>query len=50
MNEKSLVILKPDTVQRALIGTILARFENTGLKIEAMKMVQTSRDNAKKTL
>lgn len=37
--ERSLVLLKPDTVQRSLIGEIIKRFENTGLKISAMKMV-----------
>ncbi len=37
--ERSLVILKPDTVQRSLIGEVIKRFEHTGLKISAMKMV-----------
>ena len=37
--ERSLVILKPDTVQRSLIGEVIKRFEYTGLKISAMKMV-----------
>lgn len=37
--ERSLVILKPDTVQRSLIGEIVKRFEHTGLKISAMKMM-----------
>ena len=35
--EKTLVLLKPDTVQRALIGEIISRFERVGLKIVAMK-------------
>jgi nucleoside-diphosphate kinase len=37
--ERSLVLLKPDTVQRSLVGEIIKRFEQTGLKISAMKMV-----------
>lgn len=37
--EHSLVIIKPDGIQRALIGNILARFERTGLKFVAMKLV-----------
>lgn len=36
--ERSLVILKPDAVQRSLVGEIIKRFEQTGLKISAMKM------------
>jgi nucleoside-diphosphate kinase len=37
--EKSFVIIKPDGVQRALIGTIISRLERVGLKLTAMKMV-----------
>jgi nucleoside-diphosphate kinase len=36
--ERTLVLLKPDAVQRGLIGPILARFEAKGLKIVALKM------------
>lgn len=39
--ERTLVIIKPDGVQRVLIGEIIQRFERVGLKIVAMKMVQT---------
>lgn len=39
MIEKTLVLLKPDAVLRGLIGTILTRFENVGLKVIGMKMV-----------
>lgn len=46
MIEKTLVLLKPDAVQRRLIGEILARFEKTGLKIVGMKMVQADEDIA----
>lgn len=37
--ERSLVLLKPDTVQRSLVGEIISRFERVGLKLAAMKMV-----------
>lgn len=34
-----MVILKPDAVQRGLIGELIKRIENTGLKLVAMKMI-----------
>jgi nucleoside-diphosphate kinase len=37
--EKTLIILKPDTVQRGIVGEVITRFERAGLKIVAMKMV-----------
>jgi len=37
--ERSLVLLKTDAVQRSLVGEIIKRFEQTGLKISAMKML-----------
>jgi nucleoside-diphosphate kinase len=37
--EKSLIIIKPDAVQRNLVGEILSRFERKGLKIIGLKMV-----------
>ena len=36
--ERSLVLFKPDAVQRGLVGTLLARFEAKGLKLIGMKM------------
>ncbi len=39
MIERTLVLLKPDAVQRALVGEIIARFERAGLKIVGMKLV-----------
>lgn len=36
--ERTFVILKPDTVQRSLVGEVVKRFERTGLKCTAMKM------------
>jgi len=40
--ERTLIILKPDAVQRGLIGQILSRFENKGLQIVGMKLMQIS--------
>ena len=37
--EQTLVVLKPDTIQRGIVGEITTRFERAGLKIVAMKMV-----------
>lgn len=39
LHERSLVLVKPDGVQRGLVGEIITRFERKGLKIIAMKMV-----------
>lgn len=38
--EKTLVILKPDTIQRSLIGEVMGRLERTGLKLVAVKMIR----------
>ncbi len=37
--ERTLIIFKPDTIQRGLVGEVITRFEKAGLKIVAMKMV-----------
>ncbi len=42
--ERTLVILKPDAVQRGLIGEVIKRLENTGLKLVAMKLVNATED------
>ena len=42
--EQTLVLLKPDSLLRGLAGQILTRFENAGLKIVALKVVQPSRE------
>ncbi|MEI7810197.1 MAG: nucleoside-diphosphate kinase [bacterium] len=39
MEEKSLIIIKPDAVQRNLVGEIITRFEKKGLKIVGLKML-----------
>jgi len=44
--ERTFVLLKPDAVQRALVGEILDRFERRGLKLVAVKTTRVSRDLA----
>jgi len=46
--ERTFVMIKPDGVQRGLVGEIVRRFEARGLKIVGMKMLQMSNDFAKK--
>ena len=45
--ERSLVLLKPDCVQRRLMGEVISRFERKGLNIVALKMMQVTPDLAK---
>ena len=44
--ERTLVLVKPDGVQRGLIGTIINRLENRGLKIIGLKFLQLTQDLA----
>ncbi|HRE49562.1 MAG TPA: nucleoside-diphosphate kinase [Aggregatilineales bacterium] len=44
--ERTLIIVKPDAVQRGLTGEIIRRFEQRGLKIVGMKFLQVSRQLA----
>ncbi len=46
--ERTLVLLKPDTVQRGLIGEILSRFESKGLKLVGLKMRNFPEDMLRK--
>ena len=46
--QRTLVLLKPDCVQRRLIGALIQRFEQKGLRLVAMKFVQASRDLAER--
>ena len=46
--EKTFIILKPDAVQRGLVGEILGRFERRGLKLLAMKFISVSDEFARK--
>ena len=43
MTERTLVLVKPDGVQRLLVGRIITRFEERGLKIVGLKLVQADR-------
>ena len=47
MIQKSFVMMKPDAVQRRLMGKILSRFEEKGLQIVAFKLIQIDEDLAK---
>ena len=44
--EKTLVLIKPDAVERNIIGNILSYYENCGLKVVALRMEQVTRDFA----
>lgn len=46
--ERTVVLIKPDGVKRGLIGQIISRFENVGLKIVSMKMVWVDKEHASK--
>jgi nucleoside-diphosphate kinase len=46
--ERTLVLVKPDGVQRLLAGRILARYEERGLRLVGLKLMQTSRDLAER--
>ncbi|CAN5903964.1 nucleoside-diphosphate kinase [soil metagenome] len=48
MMQRTLVIFKPDSVQRRLVGQILQRFEAKGLNIAALKLLQVDRKLAEK--
>ncbi len=42
--EQTLVLLKPDAVERGLIGRIISRFEEAGFKIVALKMLKADKN------
>lgn len=44
--EKSYVMIKPDGVQRGLVGDIISRFEKKGFKLTALKLYQTPKEVA----
>ena len=48
MTERTLVLVKPDGVQRLLTGRILARYEDRGLKLVGLKLIHVSRELAEK--
>ena len=47
MTEKTLIIIKPDAVERGLIGEVIKRFERAGFKIIAAKMLHMSKQDAR---
>ena len=48
MMERTFVMIKPDGVQRGLIGKLIERLEQSGIKIVAMKFVSVCQDIAEK--
>ena len=48
MNERTLVLIKPDGVQRLLTGRILGRYEDRGLKLVGLKLIHVSADLAER--
>ncbi|MBU0757228.1 MAG: nucleoside-diphosphate kinase [Nanoarchaeota archaeon] len=46
--QRTLVLLKPDAIQRGLMGTIISRFESAGLKTVGMKLVWVDKEFSKK--
>ena len=48
MNERTLVLIKPDGVQRLLTGRILARYEERGFKLAGLKLIHVDRDLAER--
>ncbi len=47
-HERTLVLVKPDGVRRALIGEVIARYEHKGLKVVAAKMIHVSKETAER--
>ena len=45
MEERSLVLIKPDGVQRGMVGEIISRFEKVGMKIIGMKMLEPNKEH-----
>lgn len=43
--QQTLVVFKPDSVQRGIVGEVLTRFERAGLKIVGMKMIQPDKEH-----
>jgi len=47
-NERTYIMIKPDGVQRNLVGAIISRFEQRGFKIVALQMVTPSKEHLEK--
>lgn len=48
MNQRTLILIKPDGVQRRLVGEILGRFERKGLRLVGLKLVHCTKELAEK--
>ncbi len=48
--QQTLILIKPDGVQRRLVGSILKRFEQKGLRLAGLKLVKPTHALAEKTL
>jgi len=48
VTERTLVLIKPDGVQRSLVGRIVARYEERGLRIVGLKLIQVSSELAER--
>ena len=46
--QQTLILLKPDAVQRRLVGEVIARFERKGLRLVGLKLLKPSRELAEK--
>lgn len=46
--EKTLILLKPDAVERGLVGELLKRFEQKGFRIDAMRMLRFTPELARR--
>ncbi|MGD8485588.1 MAG: nucleoside-diphosphate kinase [Chloroflexota bacterium] len=48
MSERTLILIKPDGVQRGLVGRLIDRYESRGLRIAGLKLMQADRDLAER--
>ena len=48
--ERTFIMIKPDGVQRNLVGEVVSRFERKGFTLVGMKLMSVSRELAEKTL
>jgi nucleoside-diphosphate kinase len=48
LSERTLILIKPDGVQRALVGRIIGRYEQRGLRLVGLKLVHVNRDLAER--
>ncbi|MDE1768444.1 MAG: nucleoside-diphosphate kinase [Candidatus Micrarchaeota archaeon] len=46
--DRALVLIKPDGIERALVGKVITKFEDAGLKITAIKMVKAKKETVEK--